>query len=200
MQKLESDDPVGAQNIHVTFYQEARPNNFRAQQTGKPEFDTVDFIRKVAGGNPNNVIERPASEQDKREFPRHWAAYQNQTMRMANGTPVEEWSRIDRGTVARLKALEFHTVDQLAEASDTQIATIGLGCNELRTKARAFIAAAKDTALVQKQAEQLADRDQEISDLRDALARTNAQVEELTRAMAEANKPKARATTAKEAA
>jgi hypothetical protein len=177
---LASDDAPQNQNLWVQFYPGTRPNNFRSRETGKPEFDNVDFIRKVAGGNPNNVIERPATEQDKRDFPMQWAAYQNkQTYRPTSGTLLEDWPRLDAATRAKLKALEFHTVEQIAEASDGQINTIGMGCYELRNLARAYIKAAKDTSFAQKQAEDLAARDQEIADLRNSLNQALAQIEEL---------------------
>lgn len=179
-QALETDSANPRAGLWVEFFPGKRLNEFRSGETGKPEYDLVDFIKKCNPGDPTNVIERPAREEDKDEFPGQWAAYQRRaSYRPESGTPLEDWPRLDVSTVAKLKALEFHTVEQLAECSDQQCQRIGMGCYELRTKAAAYIAAAKDSSLVQKQADDLALRNQEISDLKDANARLCARLEAL---------------------
>lgn len=179
-QALESDSPNPKSGLWVEFFPGKRLNEFRSTETGKPEYDLIDFIKKCNPGDPTNVIERPAREEDKDEFPGQWAAYQRRTSyRPETGTPVEDWPRLDVATVAKLKALEFHTVEQIAECSDQQCQRIGMGCYELRTKAAAYIAAAKDSSLAQKQAEQLAEKNQQIADLQDQVLRLGARVEAL---------------------
>jgi len=177
---LESDVANPHAGIWVQFYPGKLPNEARSAETGKPEYDLIDFIRKVAAGDPNNIIERPCRKSDQYEFPQQWAAYKNnQTYRPENGTPIEDWPRIDMATAAKLKALEFHTVEQVAGASDAQIQQIGMGAYELRTKAIAFIKQAKDSAFVQKQADELAARNQELEDLRETNRRLAARLEAL---------------------
>jgi len=180
-QALESDVQRPNTQLWVTFYPGKIPNEFRSGQTGKPEFDLVDFVRIAVPGDPTNVIERPKRDSDEYEWPGQWNAYKRATTyRPENGTPVEDWPRLDVATVAKLKALEFHTVEQIAGASDAQIQKIGMGCYELRTKAMAYIEQAKDTALAQKQAEELKLREMEINDLKAAnagLAQRMAQLE-----------------------
>jgi len=63
----------------------------------------------------------------------------------------------------------------------------GMAPFTLRDKAKAFLSSAKDTALVQQQADELSKRDEMI-------ARMQAQIAELA---AQANKPKAKAKEAK---
>lgn len=170
-QALESDVQKPNAQLWVTFYPGKLPNEFRSSQTGKPEFDLVDFIRIAVPGDTTNVVERPKRDSDEYEWPGQWNAYKRATTyRPESGTPVEDWPRLDVATVAKLKALEFHTVEQIAGASDAQIQKIGMGCYELRLKATAYVEQAKDSALAQKQAEQLAQRDVEINDLKAANA------------------------------
>jgi hypothetical protein len=179
-QALESDTANPRAGLYVEFFPGKRMNEFRSKETGKPEYDLIDFIKKCNPGDPTNVIERPARDEDKDEFPGQWAAYQRRTSyRPESGTPIEDWPRLDVATVAKLKALEFHTVEQLAECSDQQCQRIGMGCYDLRTKAAAYIAAAKDTALAQRQAEEITLRNQEIADLKGANARLCARLEAL---------------------
>lgn len=178
MYALESDEKNPKAGLWVEFYPGKRYNEFRSKESGKPEFDLIPFIKKCNPGDPTNVIERPMNDSDRDEWPQQWAAYERRTSyRPESGTPVEDWPRLDVATVAKLKALEFHTVEQIAEASDQQCQRIGMGCFELRTKAAAYVAAAKDSSLVQKQAEDLALRDQRIADLEATVLRLGSQLE-----------------------
>lgn len=177
-QALESDEKNPKAGLWVEFYPGKRYNEFRSKETGKPEFDLLPFIKKCNPGDPTNIIERPANDQDKDEWPQQWAAFERRTSyRPETGTPIEDWPRLDVATVSKLKALEFHTVEQLAESSDQQCQRIGMGCFELRTKAAAYVKAAKDSSLVQKQAEELALRDQQIADLQATVLRLGSQLE-----------------------
>lgn len=177
---LESDVTHPNQRLWVTFYPGKLPNEARSRETGKPEFDLVDFVRVAVPGDTNNIVERPVRDSDHIEWPHQWNAYKNsQSHRPTEGTPVEDWPRLDVATVAKLKALEFHTVEQIANASDAAIQRVGMGCYELRDKATAFIKSASDSALAQKQAEELRLKDQEIADLKDTVARFGARLQAL---------------------
>lgn len=177
---LESDIANADQKVWVQFYPGKLYNEFRSNETGKPEFDLVDYVRIACAGDPNNIPERPVRDSDKMRWPQQWAAYKNnQQYRPANGTPLEDWPRIDTATCAKLKALEFHTVEQIAGASDAQIQRIGMGGYDLRTKAIAFIEQAKDSSFAQKQADELALRDQRIADQDELLAKMAARLEAL---------------------
>lgn len=180
-QQLESDvkDPISG--LHVTFYPGKVEVPARSNITGKPEFDLVDYVRIMIPGDMLNIVERPAREGDKQQFPAQWQRYKHATeYRPESGTPIEDWPRVDVATVAKLKALGFHTVEQIAESSDAMCQNIGMGCFELRTKAIAYVEAAKDSAFVQKQADQLAQRDLEIADLKSANQGMASQMAQLT--------------------
>ena len=86
-----------------------------------------------------------------------------------------------------MKHFKFYTVEQIANASDAQLNTIGMAAGmspfALRDKAKAFLSSAKDTALVQQQADELSKRDE-------IIARMQAQIAELA---SQANKPKTKA-------
>jgi len=90
-----------------------------------------------------------------------------------------------------LKHFKFYTVEQVAQASDAQLNTLGMAAGmsplALRDKAKAYLSGAKDTALVQQQADELRKRD-------DELAALKAQLAELASKM---NQPKATPKKAK---
>ena len=151
-----------------------------------------DFILIEVPGNQTLTIDTFAAEGDKKRFPIEWARYQNEkTDGDIEGTLLSDWPVINAATAAELKHFKFYTVEQIATASDAQLNTLGMAAGmapfTLRDKAKAFLASAKDTALVQQQADELSKRDE-------IIARMQAQIAELAQ---QANKPKAAPKKAK---
>ena len=94
------------------------------------------------------------------------------------GTPLAQWPLLTVSAIQELNAVKFYTVDGIASASDEQLSILGMGFagmgpHVMRTKAKAFLQAAKDSALPQKQA-------QEMDEIKRQLAEKDKQLEELT--------------------
>ena len=121
-------------------------------------------------------VDRPALDEHQRRFPRQWQHYINKTKGDARevGTPIAEWPQLTRSQAEELRALKFFTVESIANASDLNINAMGMiggmSPHALREKARAFLLAAKESALPQHQAEELAKRDAEIAMLKEQIA------------------------------
>ena len=178
--------------LNVKFYQKAVQNNFKTALEGRPIMEMADFILIEVPGNQTLTIDTYVSDSDKQRFPVQWARYQNEKVDGdIEGTLLNDWPVLSAATAAELKHFKFYTVEQIAGASDAQLNTIGMAAGmspfALRDKAKAFLSSAKDTALVQQQADELSKRDEMI-------ARMQAQIAELA---AQANKPKAKAKEAK---
>ena len=174
--------------LNVKFYQRAIQNNFKSAAEGRPIMEMRDFILIEVPGNQTLTIDTFAADEDKKRFPIEWARYQNEkTDGDIEGTLLSDWPVINAATAAELKHFKFYTVEQIAGASDAQLNTLGMAAGmapfTLRDKAKAFLASAKDTALVQQQADELSKRDE-------IIARMQAQIAELA---SQANKPKAKA-------
>ena len=174
--------------LNVKFYQRAVQNEFKSNLEGRPIMEMRDFILIEVPGNQTLSIDTYAADEDKKRFPIEWARYQNEkTDGDVEGTLLNDWPVLSAATAAELKHFKFYTVEQIASASDAQLNTIGMAAGmspfALRDKAKAFLSSAKDTALVQQQADELSKRDEMI-------ARMQAQIAELA---AQANKPKAKA-------
>ena len=178
--------------LNVKFYQKAVQNNFKTALEGRPIMEMADFILIEVPGNQTLTIDTFVSDSDKERFPVQWARYQNEKVDGdIEGTLLNDWPVLSAATAAELKHFKFYTVEQIANASDAQLNTLGMAAGmapfTLRDKAKAFLASAKDTALVQQQADELAKRDEMI-------ARMQAQIAELA---TQANKPKAQPKKAK---
>lgn len=181
---LNNRDFVGASNpdalLHVVFYVKSVKDNYKSQKEGRPIFTDVPYVRILTPGNQLSEIDTPAREDHKQRFPLHWAAFTNsQSQETIVGTPVEEWPALSRAEAEGLKAIKFFTVEQIAGASDLQSQRMGMNANSLRQKAQAFLANAKDSALSQKQAVELADKDKKIEDLSNRLSLLTEQVSKM---------------------
>lgn len=180
--------------LAVTFYMKAMQNNFETLKKGRPIFDDRLFVKIFTPGNDLNIIDTFATEQDKKRFPKQWAHFQNSNSGDSRelGTPVAQWPLLTPAQGEELKGAKFFTVEQIAGASDQQLQSVGMiaGMNPmtLRDKAKAYLAAASDTALPQFQAEELAKRDQEIADLKADQKRMADQLAALTAAQGQPDK------------
>jgi hypothetical protein len=151
-----------------------------------------DFIIIEVPGDNLTVIDTFAVDEHKKRFPVQWARYQNEkTDGDVEGTLLHDWPILNAAVAAELKHFRFYTVEQIAEASDAQLNTLGMAAGmsplSLRDKAKAFLSSAKGSALVQQQADELRKRDEELSAIK-------AQLAELTNTM---NQPKATPKKAK---
>jgi hypothetical protein len=172
--------------LNVKFYQRAINNEFKSALEGRPIMEMRDFILIEVPGDNLTVIDTFAVDEHKQRFPVQWARYQNEkTDGDIEGTLLNDWPVLNAAIAAELKHFKFYTVEQVAAASDAQLNTLGMSAGmsplALRDKAKAYLGSAKDTALVQQQADELSKRDA-------VIARMEAQIAELAQ---QANKPKA---------
>ena len=69
-----------------------------------------------------------------------------------DGTPLVMWPVVNKSQIKEAAFFEVRTVEQLAELSDANCRRMGMGYTELRSKAKAWLLAAKDSAVVTRQA------------------------------------------------
>ena len=132
-------------NLFVEFRKEARTNIFKSEQEGRPIFEDVVYITINFPGDRTKKIDRPVTDEDKARFSRHWDAYvRNEDGQHIIGTRLEQWPILSKSEIAELKALNIFTVEQLSDVPDS--ALNWFGARELRTKAKAWILLAKDSA------------------------------------------------------
>ncbi len=163
--------------LAVRFYEREVKNEWMSEQSGRPIMEMKDFVRIEVPGNILSVVDTFVNEDHKRRFPIQWAQYQNDKKADSPlaGTPLKDWSILNPAQATELRHFKFYTVEQVAEASDQQIGSIGmmLGMSpqSFREKARVYLAAAKDSSLAMAQAEELKKRDLEINALKEQVAR-----------------------------
>jgi hypothetical protein len=163
--------------LMVRFWMDALKNEAKSSETGTVVYDEVPWIEiKVPGERDTVAGPVHLMQPDPRQrFPQAWAKFQsNHATEGLTGTLLRETPFVTRGDVEALAYHGIKTVEQLSSVSDGNIGNIPGGMT-LRTKARAFLKAATEQAPVQKMAEELAKRDEQIKALQE-------QVKELGRA------------------
>jgi hypothetical protein len=193
----------GDERLVARFYTKPVHNEWKSGIEGRPIYEPKDFIEIWIPGDQTLKIDVPAREDHRRRFPQQWAHFQNTRdgSELAMGTPVTQWPFISASQAEELKAMKFYTVEQIATASDQQIGRIGMAGGmqpfAFRDRAKAFLDAAKDTALVQHQAAELAKRDEEIKRIKEESERRmvdlQAQILALTEAVTNKQQPKMKA-------
>lgn len=177
---------IGA--LAVRFYSKEIQNDFLTNKEGRPISYMADFVRIEIPGNQLSIIDTFVNSTHKTQFPQQWAMYLNEKADgnhnpdNVQGTLLRDWPILNAAQATELKHFKFYTVEQVANASDQQLMSIGMTAGmsplALRDKAKAFLENAKDSSFAQKQAEELNLRDQQIADLKSQMERMAKLMEE----------------------
>lgn len=147
---------VPSEKVNVEFYMDSVPSAFQSEKAGHPVYVEMPFIRIVIPGSQNTIIETKVDETHKRRFPEQWRRFQaDQSTEGVTGWRLEQWPQVNTAQVKNLKYMNVHTVEALAGLSDSAAQSIGMGVMELRTKAKAALAAAAGNANNEAQAAEL---------------------------------------------
>lgn len=163
--------------LHVEFYWKDPVNKWQSETQGKEVRGAkVPFVRIMRPGDPTSIIETAVRDDHKARWPQKWLAWQVREGLLegaSNDVPgwkIEEWPVVKGEQVNELRYLRFSTVEQIAGASDSQIQRLGIGGIGLREQARAAL---KERNKSEFNAE-MAQKDKEIADMRERLAKLEA--------------------------
>ena len=135
-----------SKGIFPRFYIETVQNNFKSNEAGRAIFDEVEYVEITIAGDRNSKIQRKVTDIDKKRFATAYNRFKEGLEPATSGTAVEQWPMISRGQAEEMKHMGIHTVEALAELSDTAIQQMGMGYRALVEKAKAFLAVANETA------------------------------------------------------
>lgn len=166
-------------SLVVRFYERPVLQEYESDVEGRPIHKMRDFCEVVIPGVVPNKIDTFANEEHKRRWPDLWERYLRAKERGETegyvGTLLSDWPLLNAAIALELKHYHFHTVEQIAAASDQQIEGIGMCAgmapHSLRDKAKAYLAKAKDGAESTHMVTELAKRDQQIADLTEMVQR-----------------------------
>jgi hypothetical protein len=168
---LPSDENNADARLQVRFYKRPVHQEQESMDAGRPIYKEFDFVHICVAGDTLTEIDTFALQQHKQRFPIQWANYMNR--QGANdvevvGTPVAEWPLVSKSQAEELRAMKFHTVEAIANASDQQLQRMGMAAGmspyAFRDKAKAFLNLATTSAETDK-------REHEINALKEELAK-----------------------------
>jgi len=212
---LPSDEQNADSRLQVRFYKRPVQQEAETLEAGRPIYKEFDFVHICVAGDTLTEIDTYVLNSHKVRFPIQWANYQNRVG--ANdeevvGTPVSEWPLISKSQAEELRALKFHTVESIANASDLQLQRMGMAAGmspyAFRDKAKSYLNLASDSAETDKRAqeinnlkEELAKKDEENAKIK---AETDAKLalmqEQMAAILATVGKPNRKKTVATEEA
>lgn len=155
----------GERNLIVAFYPKAKRNEAKSKAEGKPVFDTVDFVKIQHPGEKLNIVDREATEIDKRRFSNHWNAYCQGRAQIPDGVPLNLLFPNHPHIEATLKQYNVHTVEQLANLSGNAIGTVGMGAQDWVNKAKKYLEQAEKGVNHHQMQKLLDERDNKIAQL-----------------------------------
>lgn len=168
---------AGDAALFVQFYMHAVRQGAASEKAGREIFKDEEYVWIRFPGDRTKEVRRPVdmrggngSPPDPERWPTPWAAFKNSKAQVQEGTPLEEFPPLGASTVLNYKALNIHTVEQLAAVPDHVLHAMGTGGLTMRQKAQAWLAAAKDAAAVTQLQDELAKRDADIEMLRQQIA------------------------------
>lgn len=187
-QTLKGGDPT----LRVRFElvsKEREPTAEEIEQHGdRPRFDDVIYIEKRVPGDERNIVHKPASAKDKRQFAREWKAFEaaraagGKGANGLGGTPLAMWPPCSPATIKTLNYGGIYTVEEFAALSDSVVS--GLSMSALRGRAQAWLEDAKTGAAAAKALKERDEARSEIESLKDQVAQlvkaTQAQTEKAT--------------------
>jgi hypothetical protein len=168
---LPSDQQGADSRLQVRFYKKSVQQEQESIDAGRPIYKDFDFVHICVAGDTLTEIDTYALNSHKQRFPIQWANYMNRVGAHDEevvGTPVSEWPLVSKSQAEELRAMKFHTVESIANASDQQLQRMGMAAGmspyAFRDKAKAFLNLATSAAETDK-------REQEINALKEELAK-----------------------------
>ena len=159
----QNNQKAGDEKLLVKFYIKARPDKAATLEEGRPMFKDVEYIDIRIPGSRDGVG-RPATDDDKARFPRHYDAFKSRTGDEAlDGTPLIEWPQVTRSQAEELSYFNCKTVEQLAGLNDSNCANF-MGIQILKRKAQEWLDRASEDAPAAKLAVELEERDAKIKE------------------------------------
>lgn len=152
----------------VMFYMGVKPDAEASVRENRPIFVECPFIKIFNAGDTLTVIDKPVWDDGNpnshtKRWPKEWANFKAgiEGQAQSGGTPLKMMPGISQAQVRELEHFHCHTVEQLADISDSNGGKF-MGIQSLKNEARSYLLRAKGGAADKALQRELAARDQEI--------------------------------------
>ena len=127
--------------LFVSFYTKPVLNPIKSSEAGRQVFDEKDYIRIMTPGSQLSVIDTPINSGNYMErFGDRYRKWKAGQAELISGTPLDAfpWLLGKVALIAELKAMNIHTVEQLAGLPDSALHNL-MGGHELRKRASEWL-------------------------------------------------------------
>lgn len=169
----------GDPSMVVMFFTKPVRNAVLSEQNGRPFFDDKIYVRIHPPGERLNIIEREATDGDKRRFPMQWMQFKENAPQTADGTPVDMLFASKPSVAAMLKASGVHTVEQCAKLSAHAIETIGMGAQQWVNDAQRYLEVADKGVKASQLKAALDEKDRKINTLENQIDMLKTELEHI---------------------
>lgn len=186
----------------VRIWKDTAKNNFLSEREGRAIFDEVIYVEVIAPGSKGSTpvfeVERVFAEEMAHPQPLRGIQYDqfkdmieafkknDEIDAKMTGTPLTEWPEISRTMAASLREAAIYSVEALASLPDEKLSVVGPDGRTWRTKAEAYLAAAKDSGYATAIAAENERLKAELDATKSQIADLAAQIEALGKAQAAA--------------
>lgn len=177
----------GDRSMVVMFYNKPVPDPAKARETGKPYFVDKIYMRAHPPGERLNIVDRPATDADKRRWPMQWQQFTQQKEQHPEGAPIELLYPDHPSVAAMMRANNVATIEQCAELSAHAIENIGMGAQRFSNDAKKWLEYANKGASLSQMRHELETRDREIKVLRKSVDELKGLIEEMRTAATQPN-------------
>lgn len=170
---------ANARRTMPTFFVEAVELPAQSAAEGRPVFRDVEYVRILIPGDSKTEVIHKVSDKIRMEYRaeyEHWKRTQQQAV---VGTPLEQWPGASASFIKTCKHFNVFSVESLAEMSDGLLGNLGMGAREMRERARAWLASAKDNAVAEKLAAENSQLQAQIDSLTQQIAAMGARFSEI---------------------
>lgn len=185
----------------LRFFEEAIKNNFQSEAHGRPLFDNMVYVEVMTPGSNESIprfeVERtycPEAGKGKgpygrmvertQYYERYKQAFEQYRAEEdgigVEGTPLDQWSLLDKGTAASFKALGIFSVEMLANVADGNLGNLGTGGMTLREQARQHLQSRQFGIPTAQLAAEKSHLEAEVTRLTRELADANATITQFT--------------------
>lgn len=139
--------------VHARFYTKPVVDKAASAEAGRTIHKEVEYVEILAAGNPNNIVHRRATREDRSRFEKQYSLFKQGNENQVTGTHLAEVAWLSRSQVEELAYLHIRSLEQLANVSD-EVCSRTVGLYELKKKAAMVLErAAGEAPLHQLQAE-----------------------------------------------
>ena len=128
----------------VQFYNRPMHNPIKSANEGRHVYDDRIYFKSYEPGEQRfEIVDRPATDSDKRNYPMQWNAFVTNQKQTPEGTPIDHLYPEKPSIAATLQAYGVQTIEQCAALGATAIDNIGMGCQMWVNDATKYIEVAK---------------------------------------------------------